>query len=117
MYIEVVHDAQGNIMHCYCADTLPDRDGEALFTVQGGLPVGQEQARLNIDTLTAMEIDGACGQKAVIDTTTGQPKLIYVDRSQYIIQTYRVDLSSVVTPPSGVNIPPGMKVRGLAKKV
>lgn len=117
MYIEVVHDALGNIMHCYCADTLPAMDGDALFTVQGGLPEGQEQARINIDTLTAMEIDGACGQKAVIDPATGQPKLIYVDRSQYIIQTYRVDLSSEITPPTGVNIPPGMKVHCLAKKV
>ena len=117
MYIEVLHDAQGNITACYCADTLPVSDGSPLFIVQGGIPAGLEQSRVNIDTLTAMEIDAACGQKAVIDAATGQPKIVCIDRSQYIIQTYKVDLSSEITPPAGVNMPPGMKVKKFVRKV
>lgn len=116
MYIEVVHDAEGNITHCYVADTLPVQDGSPLFTVEGGLPVGEEQARINIDTMTAMEIDGACGDKAVLDPVTGEPKIVSIERAQYITENYIVDTSAVITPPVEAKIPTGMKVKGLVKK-
>ncbi|MBI5902740.1 MAG: hypothetical protein HZB84_04555 [Deltaproteobacteria bacterium] len=116
MYIEVMHDSHGNITACYCADTLPQNDGAPLFTVHGGGPSGHEQARLNIDTLMAMEIDAASGQKAIINPATGAPEIKNIDRTDYIIQTFKVDTAQEITPPAGVSIPAGMKVRGLLRR-
>ena len=109
MYIEVLHDAQGNIAACWCADTLPEKNNEPLFVAEGGLPAGHEQARLNIDTLTAMEIDAACGQKAVIDAATGLPVIINVSRSDYIISNYYVDFTTELEAH-------GLKFRGMRRK-
>lgn len=113
MYIEVVHDTTGNIVTCYCADTLPVSEGEPIFTVQGGLPEGFEQARINLDTLTAMEIEAACGQRAVVED--GQPKIVTIERSVYVAQNYRVDVETVITPPAGLSIPAGIKIRRIVK--
>lgn len=115
MYIEVLHDSGGNIAACYCADTLPENAGSPMFSIQGGLPAGHEQARLNIDSLTAMEIEAGSGQKAVINPDTGAPEIKDIDRTDYIIQTFKVDTTQEITPPAGVAIPAGMKVRGLVR--
>ena len=116
MYIEVIHDANGKIEHCYCTDTLPVDSGVKLFEVRGNLTPGYEQARINIDTLTAMEIDTASGQKAVIDPVTGQPKIIRVDRCEYIMNTFDIDMTAEITPPAGVQIPEGLKMKSLVRK-
>lgn len=115
MYIEALHDSDGKIAACYCADTLPANAGSPMFSIQGGPPPGHEQARLNIDSLTAMEIDAGSGHKAVINPATGAPEVKYIDRTDYIIQTFKVDTAQEITPPAGVAIPPGMKVRGLLR--
>lgn len=116
MYIEVLHDALGNITACYCVDTLPVADGSALFVMKNGVPAGFEHARINLDTLTAMEIDSASGQKAVIDPATGSPKLVTVDRAEYIMKTFKVDVTQAVTLPASLAMPANMKVRVLARK-
>ncbi len=115
MYIEVLHDPNGNIAACYCVDTLPANAGSPMFSIQGGPPPGYEQARLNIDSLTAMQIEAGSGHKAVINPDTGQPEIKNIDRTEYIIQTFKVDTAQEITPPAGVAIPPGMKVRGLLR--
>lgn len=114
MYIEVMHDSDGNILSSYCADTLPVKEGAPLFYVPGGLH-GLEQARVCIDTLTAMEIDQACGQKAVIDPVTNEAKIINIDKADYVIENYRINMGEEVIPPPGI-IPQGMKMRGLVRK-
>ena len=116
MYIEVLHDAQGNIAACWCADTLPEKNNEPLFVAEGGLPAGHEQARLNIDTLTAMEIEAASGHKAVVDPQTGQPKIVNIDRTQYIMQAFKADVTRDITLPAGVDLPVAMKVRGIIRQ-
>ncbi|MBI5827666.1 MAG: hypothetical protein HZB22_08065 [Deltaproteobacteria bacterium] len=87
-----------------------------MFSIHGDLPAGHEQARLNIDSLTAMEIEAGSGQKAVINPTTGAPEIQNIDRTDYIIQTFKVDTAQEITPPAGVSIPAGMKVRGLVRR-
>ncbi len=117
MYIEVIHDAQGNITHCYCADTLPENNGSPLFSVGGGLPVGHEQARLNIDTLTAMEIEDACGIQAVMNPITNQPEIKRIDRAEHIVRTFKVDTTLDKTPKKPLkNMPAQLKMRGMVKK-
>lgn len=116
MYIETLHDSDGNITTCYCADTLPVNADSPMFSIHGGPPTGHEQARVNIDTLAAMEIDAASGLKAVVNPATGQPEIRNMDRAGYIIQTFKVDTTREITPLAGVSIPPGMKVRGLVRR-
>lgn len=115
MYIEVLHDVNGDIFGCWCADTLPQNDGDALVKYDQ-VPAGFEQARVNIDTLLSMEIEAASGQKAVIDDATGLPKIINTDRAEYIMGTFRADLSHEIAPPAGITVPAGMKIRALARK-
>jgi hypothetical protein len=91
MYIEVLHDNAGRIMACYCADTLPVGQGAILSFA--GVQQGLEHARLNMDTLTAMEIENGSGPKAVIDPSTGQPMIEETDRTRYIMDNFDVDLS------------------------
>lgn len=93
MYIEVLHDDAGAIMACYCADTLPDGHGASMLTFTG-IPQGLAHARLNIDTLTAMEIENGSGPKAVIDAETGHPRIEETDRTRYIMDNFEVDLAS-----------------------
>lgn len=94
MYIEVLHDDNGRIMACYCADTFPAAEGAMLtFT---GVQQGLTHARLNIDTLTAMEIESGSGPRAVIDPATGQPRVEEMDRTRYVMDNFEVDLASVV---------------------
>lgn len=112
MYIEVVHDQTGNIAACYCADTLPVDQAAPLFRIEGGLPAGYEQARVNIDTLTAMEIERACGLKAVIDPVTQAPAIINIERADHVRSLFRVDVSKELSPP-GAALPQGMKMHGL----
>lgn len=114
MYIEVLHDKNGVITACYCADTLPVNAGAPLFTISN-LPTDMKQARINIDTLTAMEIDAASGQKAVIDAT-GKPIIMTVSREEHIIKNYVVDVGNVIITPAGLVMPAGMDVRLLVKK-
>lgn len=117
MFIEVTHDAAGNIDNrgCWAANTLPEGGGAAPLALIAQLPEGLSQARINIDTLTAMEIDQNCGQKARI--VNGEAKIVFVSYAEYISQNYRVDVSQEVPVPAGVKIPVGMKMRGLVKKV
>lgn len=116
MYIEVLHDSHGNIAACWCADTLPRNNGSFMFSVQGGVPAGYEQARINIDTVTAMEIEAASGQKAVMDISTGQPGIINVDRAEHVMQAFKADVTREITPPAGALLPAGMKIRGIIRK-
>ena len=71
--------------------------------------------RINLDTLTAMEIDAKSGQKAVINAK-GEPEIVQIDRTQYIRENFIVDMTSEVSIPANVIIPSGMKMRGLARK-
>lgn len=93
MYIEVLHDVNGNIMACYCSDTLP-ADPAALMLAFSGVPEGLSHARLNIDTLTAMEIESASAPKAVIDPATGQARIEETDRTRFVMDNFIADLSS-----------------------
>lgn len=115
MYVETLHDAQGNIKGCYCADTLPADDGAPLFTVED-VPAGWEQTRINLDTLTAMEVESACRSQAVTDPATGRPVIARKDRAEYLMENYTVDVSTELAPPAGPVLPTGMKMRGLKKK-
>lgn len=115
MYIEVLHDPNGAIAACYCADTLPVAGSTPLVSYDS-LPQGLEQCRLNIDTLTAMEIEASSGQTAVLDAATGQPRIVNIDRAQYIMENFSVNVSSDFVSPAGAS-PPGMKLRGILKKV
>lgn len=114
MYIEVTHDKDGNIGSCYCTDSLPVQDGEPLFSVKGGLPPGKEQVRIVIDTLTAMEIDQNCGEKAIIDKE-GNPQIIYIDRTLYIRENYKVELIDIAKP-NKIKLSPNLKLRRLIRK-
>ena len=111
MYIEVIHNGEGQIEMCYCADTLPMKNNDPLFTVAGELPEDFEQARINIDTLTAMAIDAASGPVAI------EGEVVNISKSDHIRNTYIVDMSHEITPPEGVNIPEGFKVRSIKKKI
>lgn len=118
MYIEVVHDDQGNILACYCADTLPVKDGSPLVEFSN-LPSGTEQSRINIDTITAMEIEEACSERAVINPGTGQPEIVKgPDRSEYVRQRFIVDKGRNLALGKSLRaLPPGMAMRGLVKKL
>lgn len=115
MFVEVVHNPEGDIIGCWAANTLPEGGEEAPLVAVSQLPEGCSQARINIDTLTAMEIDQNCGQKARI--VNGEPRIVFVSYSEYISQLYRVDVSQEVQIPAGVKVPAGMKMRGLIEKV
>lgn len=108
MYIEVLHDNSGRIMACYCADTLPVERGAILAFI--GVPQGLEHARLNIDTLTAMEIENGSGPKAVIDQANGQPMIAEADRTRYIMDNFEVDLSRT-------DVMGGVCLKGVRRKV
>lgn len=118
MYIEVIHDAQGNIIQCYQMDVLPASNGTPFFTSANGIPANCEQARINIDTLTSMEIEEESGFKAVINSNTGLAEIKRIDRTEYIIQTFKVDVIGPAKVPVKPlkNIPVGMKVKGLVRK-
>jgi chorismate synthase len=62
MFIEVLHDTIGNIISA-TVPTRSRRDGSP-FAVYSRIPDGCAQARININTVTAMEIEAGCGQKA-----------------------------------------------------
>ncbi|MBI5491988.1 MAG: hypothetical protein HY893_03550 [Deltaproteobacteria bacterium] len=113
MFIEVLHDSDGKITACYCADTLPI-DGSSPIISCSSIAPGLAQCRVNIDTLTAMEIEAASGVKAEIDPATGRPVIVNVDRAAYITRTFGVDASSEI--PSGGFLPQGMKLRRLVRK-
>lgn len=115
MFIEVLHDSVGNIVSCYCSDTLPVSDGSP-FVVYSRIPDGCAQARINIDTVTAMDIEAGSGMKAVLDEATGKPAVVNVERGEYIMSNFMVDLTCKARIPSHVNMPPGMLMHGLARK-
>ena len=114
MYIEVTHDADGNIGSCYCVDSLPNQTGEPLFTVKN-MPVDKEQVRIIIDTLTAMEIDQNAGQKAVINAA-GSPEIITIDRTDYIRQNFKVDMTQEIPKPMDLKISDKLKLRKLIRR-
>lgn len=115
MYIEVLHDATGAILNCYCADTLASDPSAALFRIDEGLPDGLEHARVNMDTIMAMEIEGACGLQAVLDPSTGKPALIDVDRASHIMRSFIIDTTGAVAVPSTIRLAPGVTMRRLIK--
>jgi len=102
MYIEVLHDVNGNIMACYCSDTLP-ADPASLMLAFSGVPEGLTHARLNIDTATAMEIESASAPKAVVDPATGQARIEKTDRTKFVMDNFIADISSSSVL-SGVNM-------------
>ncbi len=108
MYSEVLHDDSGNIKACYCADTLPLGANAPMFRFSG-VPDGLTHARLNIDTLTAMEIESGCGTRAELDES-GNPVLVSVDRTMYIMENFVVDLDTEL-------VQVGLVLRGIKKKV
>ena len=113
MYIEILHDEQGNILGCYCVDTLPINLKKPLFTLSEN-PLNSEQARVNIDTLTAMEINQKSGQQAIVEN--GVPEIIEVDRTVYIRENYLIDMNNEIIPDSSIELPEGFKIRALIKK-
>ncbi|MBI5588463.1 MAG: hypothetical protein HY889_08890 [Deltaproteobacteria bacterium] len=115
MFIEVLHDSEGNISACYCSDTLPVADGSPI-TVYSQVPEGCVQARINIDTLTAMEIEAGCGHRVSLDPVTKKPVIVNVQRPEHIMENFMVDTSSEFIAPSTVNMPAGMKMRGFVRK-
>ncbi len=115
MFIEVLHGSDGKITACYCADTLPLDSGAPIVSYSSVAP-GLAQCRVNIDTLTAMEIEAASGVKAVIDPATGRPVIVKVDRAGYIMRTFDVDASNELPAPRGLALPTGFKLRGLVRK-
>lgn len=108
MYIEVLHDDAGAIMACYCADTLPCGQAAAMLAFTG-IPQGLTHARLNIDTLTAMEIENGSGPRAVIDPVTGQPGIEEIDRTRYIMDNFEADLASAA-------VQGGVSFKGVRRK-
>ncbi|MBE7415982.1 MAG: hypothetical protein HS130_12510 [Deltaproteobacteria bacterium] len=107
MYSEVLHDNAGNIKACYCADTLPVETNAPMFRFSG-VPDGLTHARLNIDTLTAMEIEAGCGTRAELDGS-GNPVLVNVDRTRYIMENFAVDLEAGLAHE-------GLVLRGIRRK-
>lgn len=100
MYIEVLHDELGSIKACYCSDTLPAEPASPILSF-AGVPQGLIHARLNIDTLTAIEIESGSRPRAVIDPLTGQPRIEEVDRARFVIENYEADLTKPVGTLSG----------------
>lgn len=115
MYIEVLHDATGAVLNCYCADTLPSDPSAALFRLEEGLPDGLEHARVNMDTILAMEIEAACGLQAVIEPLTGKPSLVDVDRALYIMRNFMIDMTAAVVVPATVRLAWGLTMRRLKR--
>jgi len=113
MFIEVIHNEKGDIISCWAANTLPEGGGDAPLASGAQLSAGTAQARINIDTLTAMEIDQKCGQKAII--VNGAAKIVFIPYAQYIAQNFKVDVTKEVPIPIDVTIPAGMKVRVLIR--
>ncbi len=114
MYIEVIHDQDGNIVGCWCENFYPANPGEPWVRPAAALPEGLVQARINIDTMLAMEISQESGKKAVI--VGGQPQIVDIAPSEYIMSAFKVDMSQVITPPASVQVPQGMMVRGFVRK-
>lgn len=107
MYAEALYDSSGNILACYCADTLAREPGGLLLRFKK-TPAGLAHARLNIDTVTAMEIEGASGARAVVGAD-GAPRIVNMDRAEYIMKSFTVDLGSEVAVC-------GVPIRGLSRK-
>ncbi len=101
MYIEIIHDAIGQIKHCWCADTLPKDNDSPLFSLSSGIPAGHKQVRINIDTLTAMEIN--------TNATRG-------GGARYIKDNFTIDITKDIPTPPNITLPVGMEMRELRKK-
>mgnify|MGYP001565054526 CR=1 FL=1 len=102
MYIEVICDAQGGIIGCWQSDLLPETNGEPLVTFKDGLPPACSQSRINIDTMTAMEIDA-------------ESKRTGVDRAEYIRRTFKVNINKEITIPLGVVLK-GINIKEFTRK-
>jgi hypothetical protein len=108
MYIEVLHDDNGHMLACYCSDTLPSSQGAPLLAFTG-VPPGLTHARLNIDTLTAMEIENGSGPRAVMDPSTGLPRIEETDRTRYVMDNFEVD-------PARTVVQGGVSLKGIRRK-
>ena len=104
MFIEIIHDANGNIEHCWQADTLPEGGVDVpMVSVKGGLPTGLEQVRINVDTITELQVIAVA-----ISAKVGI--------AEYIRDKFDVDLDMTISLPSQVKLPSGMKMRALKMK-
>lgn len=101
MYIELIHDAAGNIKHVWCSDTLPKKNDVPMFKLSGTLPAGYKQVRINTDTVMDMEIN------AMADIGGG---------ARYVKDTFNINITKNVPTPSAVKLPPGMVMRELKRK-
>lgn len=110
MYIELVHDAKGKILACYCSDVAMKDSGVSFFTLSK-MPEGAEQVKISIDTLTAMEIDQNSGSYAVMEG--GKPVVKDIDRAGYIRENFVV--GGELPIPDHIKLPPGMKMKTLKR--
>ena len=118
MYIEVELNTAGDITACWVADTLPKAGGDKPLVIYGeGLPAGHEMVRASVDTVTAMAIEEACKEQAVIDPVTKKPKIQQLDRAEYIVNNFRVDMAKNIHIPASIKLPKGMKMRGLIARI
>lgn len=117
MFINVVHDVNGNIKICSCVDTYPSDINNACVSYKGGTPPELYRAIINIDTILGLDIMTNTGDKAIIDTVTNQPKIVKILSAQYIRDNYIVDMTQNLEIPSTWNIPVDIKLRVLKKKI
>lgn len=110
MYIEIINDLEGKIVVCGVFDVLP-QNIEDKYLRMTPFPSNREQCRIEISLQEAMEIEYNCGQKAIIEN--GIPKIVDIDRSTYIRENYKVDISCEI--PKTVGISPDLKIRRLIK--
>jgi hypothetical protein len=101
MYIELIHDAAGDVKHCWCADTLPKDSERPMFKLSGTLPASWVQVRINTDTITDMEIKAQAGKGG---------------GARYVKDTFTVNTTKNITVPASVRLPPDMKMRELKRK-
>lgn len=117
MYIEVEIDEIGDIFGCYCSDIMPEDTHKPWVRYLKGLPEGHSQVRINIDTVTAMEIKAGSGQQPYQDPDTGALSIITVSQSDYITENFKVDMTCEHEHPKmGKGLPDGMKICGLERK-
>ena len=103
MYIEVLHDIEGQIISCYCTDTLPLDSETKFFEIEEDMPQGMSQCRINIDTITAMQIDSMSDRQGV-------------ERSAYVKENFIVNIVDNISLPNNVILPEGMNIKSMIVK-
>ena len=114
MFIEVLHDNQGNIFSCYESDPHPINYEKELFINGTGME-GLTRARINIDTLQEMEIEENTVTKATLEKN-GEPQVVNISRSAYIIDNMMIDMVKNIPLPTKVKRPKNLKFRELKNK-